>query len=105
MGAIAVNSNESTEKGVRMPSGRVYIAAFCAVLGVMCKGTTFGWSSPALYDMQRPNSEPHLDHNEDNQNIRSWIGSCITLGALAGSLACGKHNIYKHIDMQYVYVH
>jgi len=47
-----------------------------------------GWSAPSLEDMSRPESVPQVTDNDEK--IKAWIGSCITLGALTGGLLSGK---------------
>jgi hypothetical protein len=54
-------------------------------------GTVLGWTAPAFEDMERDDSEPQLtDENPDNKDLKTWIGSSMTLGALVGALSSGK---------------
>jgi hypothetical protein len=50
-------------------------------------GTVLGWTAPAFEDMERDDSEPQL--TDDNKDIKTWIGSSMTLGALIGALSSG----------------
>ncbi|XP_054158960.1 facilitated trehalose transporter Tret1-2 homolog [Oppia nitens] len=74
----------------RKPSIRLYIACVSAQMGSLLLGCALGWSGPALADMARPDSRPHLTNDSDeDRNQKSWIGSSMTLGALVGSIIGG----------------
>ncbi|CAG2166676.1 unnamed protein product [Oppiella nova] len=79
---------EVSDHSDRKPSLLVYLAAFSALMGAICKGCVFGWSAPALDDLSRPDSVPQI--TDEDSNVKAWIGSIITLGALAGGLISGR---------------
>ncbi len=72
------------------PSNLVYLATLSAFMGAISMGCVVGWSAPAFDDMAREDSVPQLKDNDDS---KSWIGSCIALGALFGGLLGGKSDI------------
>lgn len=51
-------------------------------------GTVLGWNSPAIASLKENESDPHL--LEDMKQTKAWIGSSVTIGALAGALVSGQ---------------
>ena len=58
-----------------------------------------GWSGTAIGSMKKNESVPHIRTFKENQTLitnhddleyETWMSSCITLGALAGSLIAGS---------------
>jgi len=106
-------SDTEGNKSVQKPSSFLYVAAASALFGaigtqnlrshssrktfVLSKlihlsrqgmGAVLGWTAPAFADMERTDSEPRL--TDDDKDIKTWIGSSMTLGALVGALSSGK---------------
>ena len=52
-----------------------------------------GWTSPGLPSMGNSGSQPHLVDSEEDEFVKSWIGSSTTLGALAGGLLAGLFSL------------
>lgn len=69
------------------PSLLLFVAAFAALLGGWGLGCTVSYSSPAIIDMTRNDSNPRVD--PDDLDTKSWIGSATTLGALVGGMLGG----------------
>ncbi|XP_063051401.1 solute carrier family 2, facilitated glucose transporter member 6 [Engraulis encrasicolus] len=63
-------------------NGRLYLAAFSAVLGNLSFGYALVFPSPVIPQLQR-GDDPHL--KMDTQQV-SWFGSIFNLGAVAGGL-------------------
>lgn len=61
-------------------------------------GNILGWTAPAFDDMERVDSEPQLTVSD--KDIKSWIGSSMTLGALVGALSSGE-TIHAFIKTQF----
>lgn len=80
-------SDLEQNKNIRKPSKFLYLAAASALLGAIGMGCVLGWTAPAFDDMDRIDSEPHI--KSDDKEIKSWIGSSMTLGALVGALSSG----------------
>ncbi|CAG2179426.1 unnamed protein product, partial [Oppiella nova] len=70
----------------RLPSAMLYMACLAAQMGSVILGCTLGWSGPALADMARSDSKPRLTDSAHDTNIKTWIGSSMTLGALFGGI-------------------
>ena len=60
---------------------------------------TIAWSGTALETLKKDGSQPqihthnvsnHLETSEEDVEYETWISSCITLGALAGSFLSGN---------------
>ena len=102
---------KNNDKSVRKPSLKVWVAVLSAQMASISLGCTLGmtsdyspfhwkisrqlcckgWSGPALGDMARNDSIPHLtDESYHDRNMKTWIGSSMTLGALLGGIICGK---------------
>ncbi len=82
--------NKDQNKAVRKPSIFIYLASASALLGAIAMGTVLGWTSPALDSMGKNGSQPLLnDSLPRDKEMRSWIGSSMTLGALVGALSSG----------------
>lgn len=62
------------------------LCALTVCLGSFAFGTTIGWPSPAMPNL---NAYRNPFHVSDEQN--SWVGSIVTLGALAGGLVGGTY--------------
>jgi len=71
-----------------------FIAAFSATIGAFGLGNMLGWSSPALPHLVNCGNGIGQEKCDlpvsfgDNEN--SWIGSTLTLGALAAAIVTGK---------------
>ncbi|NWS76907.1 GTR8 protein, partial [Crotophaga sulcirostris] len=69
----------------RARGGRLYVAAFAAVLGPLSFGFALGYSSPAITELRKSgNPKLRLDGEQ-----ASWFGSVVTLGAAAGGILGG----------------
>jgi SP family facilitated glucose transporter-like MFS transporter 8 len=83
-------SDKHQNKAVRKPSIFVYLASASALLGAIATGLVLGWTSPALDSMGKNGSQPLLnDSLPRDKEVRSWIGSSMTLGGLVGALSSG----------------
>lgn len=63
---------------------KYYLAAFSSWFGSIALGTVIGYTSPAIPNMQLPNS--HLQITDDEA---SWAGSLMAVGAAFGAGAAG----------------
>ncbi|KAJ6224153.1 hypothetical protein RDWZM_002698 [Blomia tropicalis] len=63
----------------------VYVAVLCAQMSSITMGCTFGWSSPALEDMDNWSESKF----RPSGNQVNWIASTLLLGALFGAMVCG----------------
>lgn len=54
-------------------------------IGVFCGGAVIGWSSPALPELQSPNSTVPLTPEQG-----SWVGSLLAVGSFIGALPAGS---------------
>lgn len=71
----------------------VYLAVFCAHMSSISMGATFGWSSPALENMNEWKETPF----KPEKGQENWIASVLTIGALIGAMFVGKvYLIYFH---------
>lgn len=52
-------------------------------------GLVLGWTAPAFDSMAQPDSEPLLKDSDADKDAKTWIGSSMTLGALAGAIFSG----------------
>ena len=78
------------------PSNLVYLATLSAFMGAISMGAVVGWSAPAFDDMAREDSVPQL---KENDPVKSWIASCISLGALVGALIGGKRKTFFNFHL------
>ncbi|XP_027197805.2 trehalose transporter 1-like protein [Dermatophagoides pteronyssinus] len=74
----------------RIASWSMYFYCFSALFSAMSMGTVIGWSSTAFNSMKMDYSVPRIRPDEPiDINYMTWMGSCMTLGALFGSLFSG----------------
>jgi hypothetical protein len=86
--------SDSTDNA-RKPSLLVYFAVISAQMCGISLGCSLGWSAPAFEGMNKNGSRPHLiDEDEDNY-IKSWIGSSLTLGAMVGAIFSGESIMFR----------
>ncbi|CAH1404635.1 unnamed protein product [Nezara viridula] len=62
-----------------------YIYTLAVTIVVIAGGTVIGWSSPALPQLQSPDSDVPLTPEEG-----SWVGSLLTIGCFLGALPAGS---------------
>jgi len=62
-------------------SQNLYYSAFAMYLGAVCVGITLGFSSPLIKSMKDDKTTSAIVINDSQE---SWIGSLVTLGAMAG---------------------
>lgn len=70
-------------RSIEKPSICMFLAAFSALLAAISEGMMVNYSSAALSDMQRVDSQPHIDKHD--LTTQSWIASSPALSALLGS--------------------
>ncbi|CAG2120421.1 unnamed protein product, partial [Medioppia subpectinata] len=62
------------------------MACLASQMASVLLGCAIGWSGSALADMGRSDSRPYLTNSAEHMDIKSWIGSSMTLGALFGGI-------------------
>ncbi|XP_014280108.1 facilitated trehalose transporter Tret1 isoform X3 [Halyomorpha halys] len=62
-----------------------YLYTLAVTIGVFCGGAVIGWSSPALPELQSPNSTLPLTPDQG-----SWVGSLLAIGSFIGALPAGS---------------
>lgn len=87
--AESANPREISSSGKYRSNAFVYLAVLCAHMSSISMGCTFGWSAPALENMNEWKDTPFKpEKGQDN-----WIASVLTIGALIGAMFVGEKTI------------
>lgn len=80
----------------RIASIRMFLSVFFALCSAMAMGCVIGWSGTAIDSMKKTDSTPQIrlinngtEVHPDDEEYETWMSSCITLAALAGSFISG----------------
>ncbi|KPM05562.1 Facilitated trehalose transporter Tret1-like protein, partial [Sarcoptes scabiei] len=91
---VEMDSEKNRPSMKQQPSRTLYLAAASGLLGAIGMGLVLGWTAPAFDSMAQPDSEPLLKDSDADKDAKTWIGSSMTLGALAGAIFSGSISQY-----------